>query len=70
MIKNPALLEKLERNIIANENLSFIESLNIFEAMWQEGVSLGVLPPKEPLEGIDVDIRIAKILCSENSSQK
>jgi len=26
--------------------------------MWKEGVSLGVLPPKDPLEGIDVDIKI------------
>jgi len=22
--------------------------------MWKEGVNLGVLPPKDPLEGIDV----------------
>jgi hypothetical protein len=30
--------------------------------MWNEGVNLGVLPPKDPLEEIDVDIRIAKVL--------
>jgi hypothetical protein len=30
--------------------------------MWQEGVLLGVLPLKDPLEDIEVDIRIARIL--------
>lgn len=70
MIKNSDVLEKWERKIVAKEKLSFSKSLNLFEAMWQEGVSLGVLPPKEPLEGIDVDIRIAKILCLKNSLKK
>jgi len=30
--------------------------------MWEEGISLGVLPPKHPLEGIEVDIKIARII--------
>jgi hypothetical protein len=30
--------------------------------MWKEGVQLGVLPMKDPLDGIEVDIRIASIL--------
>ena len=67
MIKNTDILKELEKKIIAKEKLSFLEALNLFEAMWEEGVSLGVLPPKDPLEGIDVDIRIAKILCSKSS---
>ena len=45
------------------------EALKLFEAMWQEGMDLGVLPPKDPMEGIEVDIRIARILnaCSKSS---
>jgi len=38
------------------------ERLRIFEAMWKEAMLLGVLPLKDPLEGIEVDIRIARIL--------
>lgn len=40
------------------------QSLQLLTAMWQEGVTLGILPPSDPWEGIDVDIRIAGILNS------
>ncbi len=59
------LLKELERKLIKEEKLSLEEALKIFEAMWQEAVTLGVLPPKDPLEGIEVDIRIAKIVNSD-----
>jgi len=62
LIKNPDILERFEREVIRKERLSFKHALAIFEAMWKEGVNLGVLPPKDPLEGIEVDIRIARIL--------
>ena len=62
MIKNPDMLEQFEREIIKKERVSFEQASALFEAMWQEGVDLGVLPPRDPLEGIDVDIRIARIL--------
>lgn len=69
MIKNPDILGQFERELIKKEKLSFKQALAIFEAMWKEGVNLSVLPPKEPLEGIEVDIRIARILntCSKDS---
>jgi hypothetical protein len=44
--------------------ITYEQSLKLFTEMWKEGVKLGVLPPKDPLEGIDVDIRIAKVLNS------
>jgi len=62
LIKNSDVLERFERGMIKKEKLSFKQALALFEAMWQEGVNLGVLPPKNPLEGIEVDIRIARIL--------
>jgi len=62
LIKNPDILKRFEREVIKKEKLSFEHALAIFEAMWKEGVNLGVLPPKDPLEGIEVDIRIARIL--------
>ena len=62
MIRNPRILNNLERKVIKEEKLSFGEALAIFEAMWKEGMTLGVIPPKDPLEGIETDIRIARIL--------
>ncbi len=69
MIKNPDILGQFEREVTRKEELSFGRALAVFEAMWKEGVNLGVLPPKDPLEGIEVDIRIARILstCSKSS---
>jgi hypothetical protein len=62
MIKNSDILENFEKKRIKKEKLTFEEALKLFEAMWEEGADLGVLPPKDPLEGIEVDIKIARIL--------
>jgi hypothetical protein len=31
-------------------------------ALYKEAVALGVFPPKDPLEGIEVKIKIAKVV--------
>ena len=70
MIRNSEILKQLEENFIKNEgSLTFIQSLKLYEALWREAESLGIFPPEEPLEGIEKDIRLAKILnsCLKNS---
>jgi hypothetical protein len=62
MIKDSGLLEKFEREELKKEKLDYRSALRIFEGMWREGMALGVLPLKDPLEGIEVDIRIARML--------
>jgi hypothetical protein len=62
MIKDLGLLEKFEREELKKENLDYRSALRIFEGMWLEGMALGVLPLKDPLEEIEVDIRIARML--------
>ena len=64
MVKNPRLLARFENEELKKEKLSYREALKLFEAMWREAVSLGVLPLKDPLEGIETDIKLAKILNS------
>ena len=70
MIKNSHLVRELEADFIAREELPYRKALRVFEALWQEGVTLGVLPPKDLSEGLEVDLRIARVLnsCSRNSS--
>jgi hypothetical protein len=71
MIKNPAKLREFEDQFIRDSDpLSYPQALRQFTALWQEAVALGVLPPQDPLEGIEVDLRIARILnaCLKNSS--
>jgi len=62
MVKDRRLLEEFNKEQIRVEKPDYFQSLSIFEAMWKEGLLLGVLPLKDPLEGIEVDIRIARIL--------
>ena len=71
MIKNPGLLKKFEDGFIRDEGkLPFEQATKLFTDMWIEALRLGVLPPKEPLDGIDVDIKVAKVLnsCLKKSS--
>lgn len=73
MIKDPEALKRFEDRFIKDTgNLSYEQSLKIFDSMWNEAVTLGVLPSKDALEGVEVDITIAKVLnsCSRNSSLK
>lgn len=66
MIRNYKVLEEFNRNEIRKEKNDYLRSLKVFEALWNEGLSLGVLPLKNPLEDIEIDIKIARILNSQN----
>ena len=72
MIRDAGALQRFEDSVIRGRKLSHAKALQLYESMWREGVTLGALPPKDPLEGIDVDIRIAKILnlCLKKPSQR
>ena len=65
MIKKPELLKSFEDNFMRDKGkLSFRQAMTLFSGMWNEGLQLGILPPKNPLDGIEVDIKIAKVLNS------
>ena len=68
LIKNAAMLREFEERYIAGDRLSYDQALNIVDSLWAEGVALGVLPPKDLMEGVAVDLRMARILrsCSGN----
>ena len=72
MIKDAEALQRFEDSVIRGAKLSYPQALKLFEAMWQEGIVLGVFPPKDPLDGIEVDLRIARIVnsCSQKLSQE
>lgn len=65
MVRNTPVLQRFENDfIVRSVDLSYEKALRLYEAMWNEAVSFGIFPPREPLEGIEVDIRIARILNS------
>jgi len=55
---------KFEKELLKNEKLDVKRNFQIVEALYKEAVTLGVFPLKDPLEGLEVDIRIAKVVNS------
>ncbi|MCK4420231.1 hypothetical protein KAW18_00795 [candidate division WOR-3 bacterium] len=64
MIKNSKQLRDFEREYEKKQNRDLDEKYKILDAMYREAKYLGVFPLKNPLEGIEVDIKIAKVVNS------
>ena len=62
MIKNREYLGAFEDRLAAEEKVDFFKNLKIYEALWNQAVALGILPLKDPYDGVEDDIRLAKIL--------
>jgi hypothetical protein len=69
MIRDAHTLKRFENDLMKKgPQPSFREALQLFESMWKEGITLGVLPLSDPMDGIKVDINLARVLnCLKNS---
>ena len=70
MLKNVSLVEDFKKVQLQKEPPDYFRHLRIFEALYREATQLGVLPLKDPLEGIDVDIRLAMVLNVRTAAPK
>jgi hypothetical protein len=64
MIQNGRHLNDFYRRLDAEENLSYQEALAIYEMLHKEAVSLGAISSENMLDGLEVDLRIAKAVNS------
>lgn len=62
MITNWFKWNKFHRKLIEQENISHKQALSIYEALHKEAVSLGTINSENILEGLEVDLRIAKAI--------
>ena len=62
MIKNKLKLNRFYRELLEKENISHKEALSIYEALHREALSLGVFNYDNILDGLEVDLRIAKAI--------
>jgi hypothetical protein len=60
MIINTDKFKEFERSEIARKDITYEDALAIFDGLRQEAISLGALTCENILDGLDVDIRIAK----------
>jgi hypothetical protein len=62
MLKRADLVEAFEKDQMRREPPDHRRSLRIAEALYAHALRLGALPLADPLEGIEVDIRLAKVI--------
>lgn len=68
MIKDKKYLREFEKKLIRSSKADIANNIRIVEALYKEAVSLGVFPLKNPLEGIEVKIKIAKVINSVSAT--
>jgi len=64
LIKNAKAVRSLEKAILRKERPDFSRNIRLVEALYKEAVSLGVFPPQDKLMGLEVDIKVARVINS------
>jgi hypothetical protein len=64
LIADKDRLERFESDFLKRDKVDYARNLAILDAMWREAVTLKAFPPADPLEGIDIDMKIAKVVNS------
>ncbi|MBN1273959.1 MAG: hypothetical protein JXB26_16975 [Candidatus Aminicenantes bacterium] len=64
MVKNVSKLKKMEDDYTRRTKPDLNKNFKLLDALYEEARALSVFPLKDPLEGLDVDIRIAKAINS------
>jgi len=62
MVKNAFKLNRFQEELIKKENFSYKKALLIFEAMFKEAITLGAINSGNILEGLEIDIKIARAI--------
>jgi transcriptional regulator with XRE-family HTH domain len=57
-------LQKFELDFLKKEKVDILRNFRIAEALYREAVTLGIIPLKNPLDGIEVDLKIARVVNS------
>ncbi len=54
------MYREFQRQWLARPVEDISQNFRILEALWAEAVALGVFAAADPLEGIEVDVRVAR----------
>jgi len=64
LISNRAKLDQFEKDLVARTKPNYRKNLAIVEALYKEYLKLHGKKRADPLEGIEVKIRLAKVINS------
>lgn len=62
MIRNPEMIREFEDKQTSQKLVDVDANFKVFEALWEHATMLKALPPKDPLDGLEVDLRLAEAL--------
>jgi hypothetical protein len=62
VVKNEQKLNEFNRKLIEKENISHKQALLIYEALYNEAVSLGAINSENIMDGLEVDLKIARAI--------
>ena len=62
MIKDKALWEAWEAQVLLSQPPDFRRNMRLLESMYEHARSLGVFPVADPLEGLETEIKLATVL--------
>jgi hypothetical protein len=64
MIKNSSRLNEFEDNYIRRNRPDVLRNLRLLDSLYKEARALSVFPLQDPLSGLEIDIKIAKVVNS------
>lgn len=64
MNTNYRIFQKFEKELLKKDKLNIYRNFKIFDALYKEAIVFGALPLKNPIEGIETIIKIAKVVNS------
>ncbi len=62
MIKDKALWEAWEAQVLLSQPPDFRRNMRLLESMYEHARSLGVFPVADPLAGLEMKTRLARVL--------
>ena len=68
MINNYKKYKKFEDQLVSNGEIDIEKNFLIVEEMYKEAVALNIFPLSDPLDDIEIDIKIAKVINSVSDS--
>ncbi|MGB2908104.1 MAG: hypothetical protein WBB73_13445 [Candidatus Aminicenantaceae bacterium] len=64
MVKNNSKLREFEDNYIRQHKTSVVFNLRLIDSLYEEAKALSLFPLAELLSGLDIDIKIARVINS------
>ena len=64
MLRDARKFQEFEDRLVASEDRGYVSNLRILNGLYEYARRMGAFPPQEPLDGLDVDIYLARTLNS------